>query len=275
MKLVLITLFATVAFGCAARAVDTPEAPDTPKRQPLLLELFTSEGCSSCPPAEKLLAKFQETQPFENAEVITLAFHVDYWDYLGWKDKYASPLYTQRQRVYGRKFRMGGTYTPQMVVDGRFQFVGSREKEAEIAVQRALKTSKANIDFENTPNDQMRILANGLDLKETSTLYLAVAEDNISSRIKRGENAGKNLKHVSVVRSLKAVRKIEPGTRSVTAEIKVDFKESWSKEDLKLVGFIQENKSRGVLATLLVTSADHTSHNYPSNIPRETVRRSG
>src|SRR5687768_4382247 len=95
-------------------------------KTPVLVELFTSEGCSSCPPADAVLARLENEQPDKNAEIIALAFHVDYWNYLGWKDEFSSAVYSERQSGYAAAFKQNSNYTPQMVVDGETEFVGSR-----------------------------------------------------------------------------------------------------------------------------------------------------
>jgi hypothetical protein len=214
-------------------------------RQPVLLELFTSEGCASCPPAEKNLAYLQNEQPFDRAEVVALAFHVDYWDGLGWKDPFASPLFTQRQRVYDRKFRTGSIYTPQMVVDGDIEFVGSKLDKAEKAIANSVSNDKARVVLA-FQDGKLSIRIEGVPDIEMSTVYLAVAEDGVGSDVRRGENAGKRLSHVAVTRSLTGVGRIEPGNREFKADVPLSMEEGWNPTNLKAVVFIQENNTRKV-----------------------------
>ena len=119
-------------------------------RVPVLLELFTSEGCSSCPPADQLLAFLDEKQPVPGVELIVLSEHVDYWDRLGWKDRFSSPQYSARQEEYASKYHLNGVYTPQLVVDGRFGFVGSDDQRVALpAIQKAAQKPKASVVISN------------------------------------------------------------------------------------------------------------------------------
>lgn len=214
-------------------------------KKPLLLELFTSEGCSSCPPAEVLLSKYDSEQPFGGAEVVTLAFHVDYWDDLGWKDPFASPLFTQRQQIYDRKFRTGEIYTPQMVIDGDIQFIGSREKDAKKAVTAALKQKKGNLSV-SMDGDTAKIEYSEMPVVEDATLFVAIAEDGLGSTVDAGENAGSTLSHVSVVRKLVASSRVPNGEKTGKTEVKLTAEDGWNREKLRVVVFIQENRSRMV-----------------------------
>src|SRR5258705_11187196 len=133
-----VVLAVTSTFSaCLTQSAQEQPMPDasgapttTGKKQPVLVELFTSEGCSSCPPADRVLTILQNDQLVPNADVITLGFHVDYWDDGGWKDRFSSSEYTRRQQAYARQLRIDSPYTPQMVVDGTFEFVGSNRSKA-------------------------------------------------------------------------------------------------------------------------------------------------
>lgn len=253
VKAALIFILAFAA-SCAAQPTASatgvkpgPSINSRPLRQPVLLELFTSEGCSSCPPAERNLAYIQTEQPYSDAEIITLAFHVDYWDGLGWKDPYASPLFTQRQRVYDRKFRTGNIYTPQMVVDGDFEFVGSNLDKAEKAIKRSVRDEKGVIDL-SVAEGKLKVDISRLPKLDASTVYIAYAEDGLSSDVRRGENAGKTLSHLSVVRALNGVGMIKPGNASFTIETPLNIDPKWDRDRLKAVVFVQENHTRKVFA---------------------------
>lgn len=253
-KLTILILLLMAAVFAAAQSASGPSSAaredrrksELSGRKPVLLELFTAEGCPTCPIAEKNLAYLQNEQPFREAEIITLAFHVDYWDGEGWKDPFASPLFTQRQRVYDRKFRTGNIYTPQMVVDGHIEFIGTKLDKAEKAVGRSLSRNKAAVALALS-GDDLSISIKSIPETESATVYLAVAEDGLSSAVNRGENAGKTLSHVSVVRTLTGLGRIEPGSRVYQQSAKLSIPDEWSRSRLKAVVLIQENHSRDVI----------------------------
>ena len=223
-----------------------PENVNNKNKTPVLVELFTSEGCSSCPPADRVLAQLESEQPNKNAEIITLALHVDYWDNIGWKDKYSSALYSQRQSVYGRALKLNQIYTPQMIVDGQKQFVGSNLSEANKAISDSAKLQKANIELANTENN-LKIKISDVPTHENASVFLAIAEDNLSTSVKGGENSGRKLDHTSVVRELRSVGLITPQQNSFETETTVQIQPDWKKENLKFVVFVQENGTRRIL----------------------------
>lgn len=258
IKTAFFVILALVS-SCSAQQKAAASGPDAStgggsavKPKPVLVELFTSEGCSSCPPAERNLAYLQTEQPYPDAEIITLAFHVDYWDGLGWRDPFASPLFTQRQKVYDRKFRTGNIYTPQMVVDGDIEFVGSKLEKAEKAIGRSVLGPKAEISLENV-KDKLSVRISGIPESDFATVYLAYAQDGLSSDVERGENAGKTLSHVSVVRALQGIGRVDPGQRNFEMEVAPGIEKVWDREKLKLVVFVQENHTRKVLGVAAIS----------------------
>ena len=165
--------------------------------QPVVVELFTSQGCSSCPPADELLGELAERD-----DVIALSLHVDYWDYIGWKDPYASPQYTERQRRYAEELGLHYIYTPQMVIDGHHNIVGSHRGEVLDAIEASSKQGKAvEVSFV-AQNGGRVIIPAGPAPDRGATIWLAVYDDANDTDVKRGENAGRTLRNAHVVRRL-------------------------------------------------------------------------
>src|SRR5881398_2765009 len=171
---------------------------------PVLVELFTSEGCSSCPPADVLLARLLRAQPVPGATVVGLSEHVDYWDSLGWKDPFSDALFTERQQDYAPVVARGRIYTPQMVVGGRVDVLGSDESAARSAVARAAAEPHGTLRLERRGKG-VRIAARDLPAHAEAQVLLAVVEDGLSNRVLRGENQGRTLSHSAVVRSLRRI----------------------------------------------------------------------
>lgn len=173
-------------------------------RVPVLAELFTSEGCSSCPPADLLLMKLDQMQPVEGAQIIVLSEHVDYWDSQGWKDPYSSPQFTKRQRNYERLL-LEDSFTPQLIVDGRAQFVGSNQKAIQAAIAKEAarpKTPVKIVSAKREGNEAVVELAIGSLTSGKGEVWVALADDRDQSSVQNGENKGRTLNHVAVVRSL-------------------------------------------------------------------------
>lgn len=167
-----------------------------------VVELFTSEGCSSCPPAEALLNEISSHARRQGRDVICLAWHVDYWDRLGWKDPYGSSQATVRQRLYGRALGLDGIYTPQMVVNGRREFVGHRRGSARSEIQRALERPVAlGLALEPAPGHPWGLRYRlDADPPRGARLLVALSERGLETQVERGENAGRQLRHEEVVR---------------------------------------------------------------------------
>jgi len=263
--------------GAAAQGVSASPRPSDGKRTPVLVELFTSEGCSSCPPADALIARLEKTQPVAGAEVIALKEHVDYWNHLGWRDPYSSAEFSERQNGYAQVFGSNQVYTPQMIVDGRTEFVGSSEGRARQAILQEAQAPKAAVylRWAPIPSGQARDLATAksaalgipLDVRveelgETATgdtpeVYLAITESNLHSEVLRGENAGSRFDHFAVVRELRPIGKANPRVAiAFAAQPMVTLAPNWKRENLRAVVFVQERRSRRVLgAAALVFAA--------------------
>jgi hypothetical protein len=222
-----------------------------PDATPVLVELFTSEGCSSCPPADALLSRLGRTQPVAGANIIALEEHVDYWDSDGWKDPFSSQAATARQREYG--WALGGKeiYTPQMVVDGRTELVGSSEGDALRVIRGASRMPKPAIHLAWQEPDTLSIQIDALtgeSPKEKLQLNLVLAENMLHSDVRHGENAGRALEHNGVVRQLSTVEKIDSAKGGFSRAIPLHPAADWNRANVRAVVFVQEQASRRILA---------------------------
>ena len=215
-------------------------------RVPVLLELFTSEGCSSCPPADDLLARLDREQPVQGAELIVVSEHVDYWNHLGWADPYSSPVFSQRQQEYSQ--RLGSeVYTPQLVVDGKAELVGSIRAAAFQAIEKAAGQPKAplTVRVEGTgKNAKILIEAPSQSKGTTANVFVVTTRDATTSKVLRGENQGRKLSHVAVAREIKNAGKWktnEPLRREVTLEL------PQHGENPRVIVFVQDPASGAVL----------------------------
>ncbi|HEX9200743.1 MAG TPA: DUF1223 domain-containing protein [Acidobacteriaceae bacterium] len=187
----------------------TGSAPN-PTRTPVVVELFTSEGCSSCPPADALLAHLLKDQPVPNADILVLEEHVDYWNSLGWNDRFSSHQLTARQTQYAHDLHLDSVYTPQMVVDGTNQFVGNDSSYAVSAISHSARAPKLNLAISALAVDGRQLsgtisLTAGTTDVSDADLYAAVVESSASTEVKEGENGGRTLQHVSIVRNLQRI----------------------------------------------------------------------
>jgi hypothetical protein len=168
---------------------------------PVLVELFTSQGCSSCPPADKLLGELSQRNG-----VVALAFHVDYWDYIGWKDKFAKAEYTERQKDYRDALNLRTLYTPQMVIDGRLDVVGSERSEVESSIGSAAAAAKLPLTITES-GGKLRVTAPAVEIDQArpATLWLAIYSRRSETPVERGENAGSTLVEYNIVREIRSL----------------------------------------------------------------------
>lgn len=233
----------------------------TAQRVPVIVELFTSEGCSSCPPADDVLARLEKEQPVAGAEIIALGQHVDYWNRLGWNDPYSSAAFSRRQSDYSRAFGQNGVYTPQMVVDGRTEFNGSDARAARAAIAHAAQWQKASVTLARNGDAASKTGSIALQVRvanlprlargDSADAWLAITESGLGTDVPRGENAGRRLQHSAVVRRLErlAVTAAPPanGAAVWTAAPVVALAPQWKRANLRLVVFVQERNSRRML----------------------------
>jgi hypothetical protein len=258
----LLTIAALMLFPLSlhlrAVAGGVASGRDNSTHTPVLIELFTSEGCSDCPPADALLQKLDRIQPVMGVDLIVLSEHVDYWNNIGWKDPYSSHKYSERQSAYGDKFGLSSVYTPQMVVDGVFQFVGSDERQAIRAVESAANTEKTQLMLSSIHYDATNKLSVHVEsgpipastAAKSANIFIAIADESDESHVTRGENAGRTLKHIAVLRDLIPVGQVNKNG-SFSRDITLNHN-TGDRRDLRVVGIIQESSGGRILG---VTSA--------------------
>lgn len=235
------------ALGLGIRA----RAATVALKTPVVVELFTSEGCSSCPPADRLLQSLDEKQPFSGADLIALSEHVDYWNGGGWKDPYSSKLFSARQRSYGEHLGLDSVYTPQAVVDGRFEALGSNAVEIQKAVETTMRNQKVALTLANAVRDGNRIK---FHLKAATlpaaeglvTVYVALAENKVQSNVVGGENGGRALTHVAVVRAFAPVGTVRGGS-SFSKDITIPVPSGMASSEFRIVVFLQDDNSRQIV----------------------------
>lgn len=233
---ILSLLAGSVVFS-KSRAGASPVTSPTP----IVVELFTSEGCSSCPPADALLQKL-DAQPYPAAELIVLSEHVDYWNHIGWTDPYSSRSYSERQSAYERRLHVDEPYTPQMIVDGTREFVGSNSQDAQKAISTTTGIAKLAVRITDATVDGDTVRAR----IETGTLpagtrsadvILIAALNHAESQVAGGENSGRRLTHVAVVRAFKKAGSIASG-QSFSQEVALKLEKP--VPDLRIIALIQE-----------------------------------
>ncbi len=237
--LFIIAFFALLACsGFAGKTKANKKGIDTEKfnrsfTSATVLELFTSEGCSSCPPADRLLPQLASI----DSNIIPLSFHVDYWDHFGWKDPFSSAEFSERQRVYGEKFHLESIYTPQLIINGEYELVGSNRSVAETDIKKALKEkSEVQIAIEEVKRNENKLSVSCHlegDWKQTN-LTMALVQKHAEVKVKAGENSGSKLSHTNVVRSF--IQK--PAQQKMNFEIEIP--KGLTDNDWQLILYTQQ-----------------------------------
>lgn len=244
-----IELLSAVALGLLALAsLGAGKVGDKTNPVPVLVELFTSEGCSSCPPADAVLQKL-DGQPLAGAEMIVLSEHVDYWNHIGWKDPYSARFYSDRQTAYAKRFDLDSPYTPEMVVDGTSEFVGSDPALARKAFDRALmvqkipvRLSSISIDAGNTLHAHVETGAASAD----ADVLVAIALNHAESHVLHGENGGRTLTHTAVVRAMVKIG-AAPRGQAFAKDAQIKLEPGFTRDNLRVIAFVQEARQGKVL----------------------------
>lgn len=253
-----------LAIGAAASVHRLTAAP-APARSAVVVELFTSEGCSSCPPADDVLTRLALKQLVPDVEVLALGEHVDYWDRLGWRDPFSSATFSARQSTYDdHVFHRNQVYTPQLVVDGQYEQVGSDVTAVRRAITRAAQAQKATVAVTVTraPDRgdlQVEIRTDAppaLLAHDTADVVVAVTEDNLVTDVRRGENRGRTLRHSAVVRYLAAAGTWSAESRSSATSITVPWQASWKPANVRVIAFLQEQTGRLIIGAGSTTLND-------------------
>ncbi|MGA8621379.1 MAG: DUF1223 domain-containing protein [Candidatus Sulfotelmatobacter sp.] len=247
-----LAIFAVAAWVWV-RAAETPRY--LVSHSPVLVELFTSEGCSSCPPADALLSKF-DRQSRTGAEIVVLSEHVDYWNDLGWKDPYSSHVYSDRQNTYADRLGLSSVYTPQMVVDGSIEFVGSSARSANEAFGQALGAPKIPVRLSSITVERTDILRAHIETEaltdsfgsHEAEVYVAVALNHAESQVSRGENGGQRLAHTAVVRTLFKIGSVHLG-QSFAQDVQLKLESGTDPHNLRLIAFLQQPHQGRVIGT--------------------------
>lgn len=248
MKSALVLMIAVMmaAISCAQVSTGNKKQAVTHESNGFVVaELFTSEGCSSCPPADQLLEKLQQEN--SGKPVYLLAFHVDYWDRLGWKDRFSDPAYTERQHRYAGWLNLETVYTPQMVINGQSECVGSNERSISKTITKELEQSTSTTLTLHAKVEGSKLQVDYQAADDTNAeLVLALVQRRATSNVKAGENAGKQLAHAQIVRQL--YHQDVSNAKNIALDLPNDFVASgW-----QLIGFIQQKSNGHITAAARV-----------------------
>jgi hypothetical protein len=246
-----------LAIACIATAAPSHSPDTTNNRTPILVELFTSEGCSSCPPADLWLQHLDATQPIPGAEIIVLSEHVDYWDHDGWKDPYSLALSTERQSGYVRVMGLSTPYTPQAIVNGKSELrLNEPQQVSQVlvkeasAVQIPVHISALKVDGSAPAILRAHIDVNGGDVKRNADIVAVVALDHAKSQVAHGENGGRVLTHVAVAQEFVKVGKLQKG-KLFSEDLEIKLLPNMDLQNLRLIIFVQEPEFGKVLGAAL------------------------
>lgn len=234
-----------LAKGHATQNQNAPAQASSAVR-PILVELFTSEGCSSCPPADALLEKLDGFQPTDDTQLVVLSEHVDYWDHDGWKDPNSSSELTERQADYVRNLGLKTAYTPQLIVDGSHEIEANDVQHLDKVLQDAgsapkipVRIGDVSLAGGNPSLLQTHVQVESSSEQRNSEVYVAIALNHVESQVLRGENKNRHLSHVAVVVELKKIGKLQKG-KNLDETVQLKLKPGTDPKNVRVVAFVQE-----------------------------------
>ncbi len=243
--IVLLAVSLTMASNGSKNKTKTRQPINDNKKGFAVVELFTSEGCSSCPPADKAMAELLEKN---NPGIFILSYHVDYWNRLGWKDEFSKHVYSERQQQYARYLSLESIYTPQVIVNGTTQFVGSNKSQLNAVINTSLQNEQ-QADFKLTAQkkNNVIIITYNIEGNDAVILNTALVQPHASTQVNAGENGGRTLNHVNIVRELKVTE--AKGAGELTIEIPKEILNT----SFQLIGYTHSKKNYKVLGAQQVS----------------------
>ena len=243
-------VFMLSVLGCSPTSNAQPAQQNATGNRPILLELFTSQGCSSCPAADKLMAVWKSEF---GDRVIPMTFHVNYWNRLGWYDPFSKAKWTERQQAYNARLGTQGLYTPQMVVDGRYNAVGSRPRAIRTAISAANNGAERHIRLTGElirSSTTLKLTVETTQLQaipDSATIWYAVRDGHHETRVSAGENRGQILKNFFVVRKLSPLGRSPTNKKTTVLESQIVIDKTWNQDMLDVVVFAQADKTGSIL----------------------------
>jgi hypothetical protein len=247
----LLAIGVVLFMGCAGEAQSAAPRAKTDRPRTVVLELFTSQGCSSCPPADELLSRLRR-ETFAGGTVIPLAYHVDYWNYLGWSDPFSSAQWSARQRDYAASIPSTQVYTPQLVINGTEQLVGSSERPVRAAIERQLDgRDRGSVSIErltrtgNHLDVELRAHLDRDPAGGNADLVVVLFEDGLTTAVSRGENGGRSLTNDSIVRWQSRAAEVHADGVETTAKVTIPV----GAGRLGVAAFLQDARSRAIFGS--------------------------
>ncbi len=243
VKTILVIIFIGLSSFTLKKVLGNKEIK-TEKNGFVVLELFTSQGCSSCPSADAVLAKYALQN---NPKIISLSFHVDYWNYIGWKDPFSKAQFTERQRNYANQLNAQGNYTPQIIINGKHELVGSNENQIKKLVDKELILETKNsisIKKQNIAKEQLNVEYELNSYVPNTVVNVALVKKKELTNIKRGENSGLKQTNYNIVFNFMTI----PTSQKLNNKTSFEFKSNWLSSDFEIVAYLQNTKTGQIIS---------------------------